>query len=459
MIGVKIPLASFEKLLEPLIRNRESVGICEAVWNQMPDFGLEEVLYHKFVGVARSPDKSRVRENFYPVFVRIFRTLREFTQSNYRQQIMGLDEGLCLIIVTNRENIQGYYYFPGSARLDFDDHVCLSLPGPGMEKILLMPAVKEYPDSRYSGNPQGRNDDENSGIVNSGEYNWRGKYERLAGGIGKGNLEEGFRLLARARNLRVIVIGAGRLGSWLTFRLAQIGVGSTGGLIIADPDIVEESNLDGMLVPPQAKGYPKAFAVASTIAAMFPGTRPVPIDRSLSDREVVDVFRTCDVVFTAVDEDAPRFGSAVLCSRYHIVHIDVCGGVTETGGGRIVAGGEMRVHIPGSPGCISCMGGYDMREIESLLTLSTGEERERRARINWREQRTGSNVDVLLPLIGEALQTLWGILRSEIKESRWLHYEKDTGNLPEWQEWSDRRKFGKCLVCTEMAGLGDMTWR
>jgi hypothetical protein len=77
--------------------------------------------------------------------------------------------------------------------------------------------------------------------------------------------------------------------------------------------------------------------------------------------------------------------------------------------------------------------------------------------MNWHAQRPGSNVDVLFPVIGEALQSFWNVLKGMLKESVWLHYEKDIAGRPVWEDWSDRLSWGRCPVCSTQAGLGDLS--
>ena len=242
--------------------------------------------------------------------------------------------------------------------------------------------------------------------------------------------------------------------------MAQESVGSEAGLLLVDPDIVKSHNLDGMFVPKQAIGKRKSEALALMMLAMFNGTKPIPIGIGIGSKKVVDLMKTCDMVVTAVDENAPRVGTAAICARHHILHIDVSGGYMWGNKRKVVTGGDMRLFIPASgKGCLACMGGNDMREVISILNQGPAEWELRRDNQNWNKIRPGSNIDVLMPVIGEALQHFWYILSGKVSESRWLHYEKNGDGFPLWQEWNDRRKFGKCPVCSEMAGLGGLPWR
>jgi molybdopterin/thiamine biosynthesis adenylyltransferase len=320
-----------------------------------------------------------------------------------------------------------------------------------MQKVLLQPLSRGQQATRKTlvGHETGGNTEQTI------ERNWQGRCDRLAGAIGLGNVERGFELLDKARRMTVAVIGTGRAGSWIAFRLAQSGVGSEGGLILVDTDVTEQGNLDGMLVADRAVGFPKAVAVGGTIAAAISDTHPLCINASISDDKVLDVLKAADVVFTTVDEASVRLGAAVMASRFHLIHIDITGGLAWTMGKKAIAGGELRVFLPGSKGCLGCYDKYNWHEAVKLLGLSGEAERGRRMGLNWHEQRPGSSVDILLPVIGEALQSFWGILRGDVKQGFWYHYEKDHNGRPIWNDWSHKRNSFKCGICNKQ-GLGDV---
>jgi len=452
VLSFRIPQKNLEQVLLEIRKRRETTALCAMGLNQRSNYGLTEFLFHRVIEYSGSPRISRLKEKgLYPVLVAITRDLNRQNLLERFNRLNSVRTGAGLAFVVNNQKLQGYYIL--SENSEIRGPAVLKVPGPGMEKMSLLPLREEEENMRNQESES--REAERYDPKYDWPDKWRVKYERLAGGLAGGDVERGFELLMKAQNLRIFVLGAGRAGSYLVFRLAQIGAGSLGGLIIADPDTVELSNLDGMLVPPQALGKPKAYAVAATAAVMFPDARPIPINASLNNQKVVDALRTCCVVFSAVDENSARFAVSLIASRYHLIHIDVCGGSAWTRG-KAVSGGELRIFIPGSRGCLACMGRYEMQDVKELLDLTDEQEVERRARINWKEQRPGSNVDVLLPLIGEAIQALFAILKGEIRESMWLHYEKDTFGKPIWKDWTDRRKFRSCPVCGKQAGLGDL---
>jgi len=279
---------------------------------------------------------------------------------------------------------------------------------------------------------------------------------RLAGALGDGDLLLGYKYLGEAGRLVVAVLGIGRLGWLMALRLAQSGIGAERGLILADADIVEESGLDVMMLPPQAVGMPKAVAAAGMLMGLLPEANVVPLVGTVSDQAVADALAAADVVISAVDEDFPRIGAAVLACRYHRVHIDVSGGTAYLPGGKTTAGGEVRMAVPGSPGCVGCFGRYDWDEVDQLLSLSAGQERTRREKTQWREQRPGSSGDVLFAVAGEAQLLLWRLIKGEARSSTWLHYERQISGVPLWQEWTpSSRRTRRCRLCSSQPGRGD----
>jgi hypothetical protein len=96
------------------------------------------------------------------------------------------------------------------------------------------------------------------------------------------------------------------------------------------------------------------------------------------------------------------------------------------------------------------------QEARRLLTASVEQERQRRSRLDWRTVKAGSSADILFPVIGEALQAFWAVMRGELRQSFWWHYGKARDGMPVWDDWSHRRSWRRCTVCSGEAGLGDL---
>ncbi|NDW01832.1 HesA/MoeB/ThiF family protein [Salipiger sp. PrR002] len=116
---------------------------------------------------------------------------------------------------------------------------------------------------------------------------------------------------ARLAAARVLVVGAGGLGSALLPLLAGAGVGA---IRIVDPDVVEESNLHRQTLYAMADlGRPKAEVAAERLAALNPGCTARPrvarLDPALAGEEI----RTADLVVDAADSVAVTYALSDLC--------------------------------------------------------------------------------------------------------------------------------------------------
>jgi adenylyltransferase/sulfurtransferase len=119
---------------------------------------------------------------------------------------------------------------------------------------------------------------------------------------------EGQRRLAGAR---VLLIGAGGLGSPAALYLAAAGVGTLG---IVDDDVVDISNLQRQILHgTSAIGTPKADSAAARLADLDPGVR-VEAHRVRFDRAVArDLVRQYDLVVDGSDNFPTRYLANDAC--------------------------------------------------------------------------------------------------------------------------------------------------
>ncbi|MCM3486536.1 molybdopterin-synthase adenylyltransferase MoeB [Kocuria rosea] len=109
----------------------------------------------------------------------------------------------------------------------------------------------------------------------------------------------------RLRNARVLVVGAGGLGSPALQYLAAAGIGTLG---IIDDDVVALSNLQRQVVHTTADvGRPKAVSAAEAVTALNPlvevSTHPVRLDAD----NAVDIIGGYDLVLDGADNFATRY--------------------------------------------------------------------------------------------------------------------------------------------------------
>jgi adenylyltransferase/sulfurtransferase len=115
---------------------------------------------------------------------------------------------------------------------------------------------------------------------------------------------------------RVLVVGAGGLGSAALLYLAAAGVGRLG---LADGDAVELSNLQRQIIHGSADlGRRKVASAAESLAALNPLCRVETFDLRLNQANVGQLVQGFEVVLDASDNFPTRFLLAESCWRYHI---------------------------------------------------------------------------------------------------------------------------------------------
>jgi adenylyltransferase/sulfurtransferase len=109
----------------------------------------------------------------------------------------------------------------------------------------------------------------------------------------------------RLRAARVLVVGAGGLGSPAAIYLAAAGCGTLG---LVDVDRVELSNLQRqVLFDSSAVGRPKVEAASEHLAALNPEVRLVPHALRLQADNVRELFSHYDLVIDGTDRLATRY--------------------------------------------------------------------------------------------------------------------------------------------------------
>ena len=324
----------------------------------------------------------------------------------------------------------------------------LSLPGAGMSKIAvsLWPAI----DEPLSTAPSESSLESPETLVLKDN-----RLDRLATFLGEGNRDRGSEILGIARRLRITIIGSGRMGSLLVLELAKSGVGQSGSLFLVDADQVEEVNLDAMLLPPQAIGMAKAEAVARMALLLQPQANVLPIVGTLSDKISTEAVAASDMVFSCVDRQSARFGTAALAARYLRPHIDLSSGAAYVRGG-VSVGGEVRLAIPGLPGCAACFGDSDWIASEQELSSSAKIEQQARLANDAQAERPGSSGALLHAVVGIGMHLFWRLLAGKERRSIWLHLDAN-GSVPKWHDWTEGIHREACRICEPkgLTGLGD----
>jgi molybdopterin/thiamine biosynthesis adenylyltransferase len=144
-------------------------------------------------------------------------------------------------------------------------------------------------------------------------------------------------------NSRVLLIGAGGLGSPVALYLAAAGVGTLG---IVDFDVVDLSNLQRQILHHgHDVGRPKVQSAVDTIGDLNPDVKVIPYLEALSSENVRRIFADFDVVVNGCDN---------FPTRYLVNDACVFLGKPMVDGSIFKFEGQATVFLPGH-GCYRCL--------------------------------------------------------------------------------------------------------
>lgn len=140
--------------------------------------------------------------------------------------------------------------------------------------------------------------------------------DRTAQAFGEGTI----RLL---QSLKIGVVGCSGTGSLVIEQLVRLGVGS---LVLVDPDIMGEENLNRITNATRKDAVSriqKVSALASRVAEVGLGTKVIALPYDVRTPEAVRALACCDVVFGCMDKVLGRHALSRLATYYCIPYIDV----------------------------------------------------------------------------------------------------------------------------------------
>ena len=115
----------------------------------------------------------------------------------------------------------------------------------------------------------------------------------------------------RLKRARVLVVGAGGLGSPAILYLAAAGVGTIG---VVDDDAVDASNLQRQIIHTDARiGLPKVQSAAEAVAALNPYVTVLPYQRRLDAETAAALVAEYDLVLDGTDNFATRYLVNAAC--------------------------------------------------------------------------------------------------------------------------------------------------
>jgi len=125
---------------------------------------------------------------------------------------------------------------------------------------------------------------------------------------------------AKLLNAKVLLIGAGGLGSPAAYYLAAAGVGTIG---IIDNDVVDESNLQRQILHNTSRiGKLKVDSAKETILGLNPDVKVNAINDRLNKENVLEYISQYDVILDGTDNFPTRYllNDASVMARKPVVH-------------------------------------------------------------------------------------------------------------------------------------------
>lgn len=259
--------------------------------------------------------------------------------------------------------------------------------------------------------------------------------------------------------LRVAVIGCSGTGSVVIELLSRLGIKE---LILIDPDVVEERNLNRIINSSWAHaeaGIPKVAALAERIAANLGPSAPriIPIHGDLAS--AWRTAATADIVFGCTDSAEARMHLDRLCHHYVLPYIDVGVDLSADGSDGIRYAG-MAVHYlrPGGDSLFSRRG-YRMSIVEAEALRRNDPalyaERVRTGYIEGIEEDRPAVISINTQAAGMAVNELLARLHGYRAGDPDEHARRSLNLVEEFQISS--REGARCSVMSPLCGLGDRT--
>lgn len=256
----------------------------------------------------------------------------------------------------------------------------------------------------------------------------------------------------RFRQLRIVLFGAGRVGSLIASAIVRNG----GQVVVVDTDHVEATNVGEMdTLDLRSVGRGKAVALANRLNSLVlrvDGKFCEPV-RAVSASALsiagLNALKSADFVILGVDNSAARLGVACVAAAMLKPVLDIGTGIQRTEEHRTM-GADVRLTFPGR--CLRCFGGItdEASGAESFLRGQTAFDNG-----HWQQQRSGSLRSLNMIAVGIALRMLEDWLAGIVLKSRHVHLQfGEAGEIRTTTNDATVTAASDCSIC-RMAGHGD----
>ena len=149
---------------------------------------------------------------------------------------------------------------------------------------------------------------------------------------------------AKLLQAKVLMVGAGGLGSPSAYYLAAAGVGTIG---IIDNDVVDISNLQRQILHANDRvGMPKVESAKKTLEGLNPDVKVVPYQAKLTSENIMEIIKDYDLVVDGCDN---------FPTRYLVNDACVLTGKPNVHGSIFQFEGQATVFYPGKGPCYRCL--------------------------------------------------------------------------------------------------------
>ena len=149
---------------------------------------------------------------------------------------------------------------------------------------------------------------------------------------------------AKLLDAKVLLVGAGGLGSPTAFYLAAAGVGTIG---LVDHDVVDMSNLQRQILHTNDRiGMPKVESARLTLTALNPDVKVIGYQERLSSENIMQLIEGYDVIVDGCDN---------FPTRYLVNDACVMTGKPNVHGSIFQFEGQASVFYPGKGPCYRCL--------------------------------------------------------------------------------------------------------
>lgn len=143
---------------------------------------------------------------------------------------------------------------------------------------------------------------------------------------------------------KVLVVGAGGLGSPIALYLAAAGVGTLG---LIDADAVDLSNLQRQVIHHTSDiGRPKVLSAQEKIVAINPDVKVVPYQENLNAENALKIFNEFEYIIDGTDNFPAKFliNDAAYFAKKPLIHAGI-----------LRFEGQIFTILPGTSACYRCI--------------------------------------------------------------------------------------------------------